>query len=103
MKPLYDAEVVWCRVVIDPGGEIQGEPQGTLSHPCAQPTIWSQLYTRQLQHYSEGGPGSSQDHKKTIYIRENNPALNRNIGKFNLNHIWDRVLLKTLGLKIGPS
>ena len=30
----------------------------------------------------------------------NNPTLNRNIGKFNLHHIWDRVLLNTHGLKI---
>ena len=28
----------------------------------------------------------------------NNPTLNRNIGKFNLPHIWDRVLLNTPGL-----
>ena len=28
-----------------------------------------------------------------IYIRVNNPTLNGNIGKYNLNHIWDRVLL----------
>ena len=26
--------------------------------------------------------------------------LNRNIGKYNLNHIWDRVLFNTPGLKI---
>ena len=29
-----------------------------------------------------------------------NPTLNRNIGKFNLHHIWDRVLLYTPVLKI---
>ena len=29
--------------------------------------------------------------------------LNRNIGKYNLNHIWDRVLFNTPGLKIGCS
>ena len=28
----------------------------------------------------------------------NNPTLNRNIGKYNLNHIWDRVLFNTPGL-----
>ena len=41
--------------------------------------------------------------KKSIYIRVNNPTLNRNIGKFNLKHIWDRVLLNTLGFKINSS
>ena len=29
--------------------------------------------------------------KESIYIRVNNSTLNRNIGKFNLHHIWDRV------------
>ena len=40
--------------------------------------------------------------KEAIYIRVNNPSLNRHIGKFNLNHIWDRVL-NTPGLKNSPS
>ena len=35
-----------------------------------------------------------------IYIRVNNPSLNNNIGKFNLSHIWDRVLLNTKGLTL---
>ena len=38
--------------------------------------------------------------KEAMYIRVNNPTLNRNIGKFSLNHIWDRVL-NTPGLKIA--
>ena len=29
-----------------------------------------------------------------------NPTLYRNIGKFNLPHIWDRVLLNTPGLTL---
>ena len=36
--------------------------------------------------------------KEPIFIRVNNPTLNRDIGKFNLPHIWDRVLLNTPGL-----
>ena len=47
--------------------------------------------------------GLSRAIKEAIYIRVNNPTLNRNIGKFNLNHIWDRVLLNTPGLKISNS
>ena len=39
--------------------------------------------------------------KESIFIRVNNPKLNRNIGKFNLPHIWDRVLLKTPGLNLN--
>ena len=38
--------------------------------------------------------------KEPIYIRVNNPTLNNNIGKFNLPHIWDRVLLNTKGLNL---
>ena len=41
--------------------------------------------------------------KESIYIRVNNPTLNRNIGKFNLNHIWNRVLLNTSDLTINSS
>ena len=33
--------------------------------------------------------------KESIYIRVNNPTLNRNIGRYNLHHIWNRVLLNT--------
>ena len=38
--------------------------------------------------------------KESIYIMVNNPSLNNNIGKFNLSHIWDRVLLNTKGLTL---
>ena len=38
--------------------------------------------------------------KESIYIRVNNPSLNNNIGKFNLSHIWYRVLLNTKGLTL---
>ena len=44
--------------------------------------------------------GNARTIKGSIYIMVNNPTLNRNIGKFNLHHIWDRVLLNTPGLKI---
>ena len=41
--------------------------------------------------------------KEAIYIRVNIPTLNRNVGKYNLSHLWDRVLFNTHGLKIGSS
>ena len=37
--------------------------------------------------------------KEAIYIRVNNPILNRNIGKYNLPHIWDKVLFFISELK----
>ena len=39
--------------------------------------------------------------KESIYIRVNNPTSNNNIGKFNLSHIWDRVLLNTKVLTLN--
>ena len=38
--------------------------------------------------------------KEPIYIRVNNPSLNRNIDKNHLPHIWDEVLFNILKLKI---
>ena len=38
--------------------------------------------------------------KEALYIRVNNPSLNRNIGKYNLPHIWDEVLFNTPELKL---
>ena len=38
--------------------------------------------------------------KEAIYIRVNNPSLNKNIGKYHLPHIWDEVLNKITELKL---
>ena len=37
--------------------------------------------------------------KESIFIRVNNPTLNRNVGTFQLSHLWDRVLFSILTLK----
>ena len=37
---------------------------------------------------------------EAIYIRVNNPSLNRNIGKYHLPHIWDEVLNNISELKL---
>ena len=47
------------------------------------------------------GHNLARNKKESIYIRVNNPTLNNNIGKFNLSHIWDRVLLNTKGLTLN--
>ena len=38
--------------------------------------------------------------KESIYIRVNNPTLNRNIGKYNCPHIWDNLLFNIPELKM---
>ena len=38
--------------------------------------------------------------KESIYIKVNKPTLNRNVSKYNLHHIWNRVLYNTPDLKI---
>ena len=47
------------------------------------------------------GQNLARNIKESIYIRVNNPSLNNNIGKFNLSHIWDRVLLNTKDLTLN--
>ena len=47
------------------------------------------------------GHGLAKTIKESIFIRVNNPTLNRNVGKYNLHHIWDRVLSNTPDLKIN--
>ena len=38
--------------------------------------------------------------KESMFIRVNNPSLNRNIGKWHLPHIWDEVLINNIELKL---
>ena len=38
--------------------------------------------------------------KESMFIRVNNPSLNRNIGKYHLVHIWDEVLINNIELKL---
>ena len=38
--------------------------------------------------------------KEALFIRVNDPSLDRNIGKYHLPHIWDEVLHKTSELKL---
>ena len=39
--------------------------------------------------------GSSRNIKEAMFIRVNDPSLNRNLGKYQLPHIWDNILKDT--------
>ena len=39
--------------------------------------------------------------KEAMYIRTNDPSLNRKVGKYHLPHIWDEVLFDTPELKLN--
>ena len=41
--------------------------------------------------------------KEAIYIRFNNPSLNRNIGKYSMPHIWDKVQFSIPELKTNKA
>ena len=47
------------------------------------------------------GHGISRTIQEAIYIRVNNPTLNRNVGKYNMPHIWDKVLFTIPELRIN--
>ena len=78
-----------------------GMPKKTLSH------IWLRLYLPMFWFnvglFTLVKMDSLNPFLESIFIRVNNPTLNQNIGKYNLNHIWDRVLFDTPGLKLGSS
>ena len=39
--------------------------------------------------------------KEAIYIRVNDPSLNRNVGKYHLPHVWDEVPVNISELKLN--
>ena len=56
-------------------------------------------------HYTEVIVGREEQNlsrliKESMFIRVNNPSLNKNIGKYHLPHIWDEVLINNKELKL---
>ena len=49
------------------------------------------------------GHSISRTIQEAIYIRVNNPTLNRNVETYNLPHIWDKVLFTIPELRINWS
>ena len=44
--------------------------------------------------------GLTRNIKEAMYIKVNDPSLNRNLGKFQLPHVWDQVLKDTPALHL---
>ena len=84
----------------DPRRKAEGAPEGTL--PIHVDILQTGHYTMPDIFHIIGreDSGLARTIKESIYIKVNNPPLNRNIGKYNLHHIWDRVLLNTPNLKL---
>ena len=47
-----------------------------------------------------GSQGVTRNIKEAMYICVNDPSLNRNLGKYQLPHIWDKVLQDTPSLQL---
>ena len=80
--------------------KIQRAPEGPLCHSSPQHPNCHTTNQNNFQIIGREGQNLARNIKESIYIRVNNPSLNNNIGKFNLSHIWDRVLLNTKGLTL---
>ena len=78
--------------------------KNTSRHPPQYMTITTSQVMKQALKISALWGGEDQNLnraiKEAIYIRVNNPSLNRNIGKYHLPHIWDEVLLNNPELKL---
>ena len=107
--------VIYCYQcpAIDCGEEYIGETYGTLGeryqeHPTGPSPIQEHIQLEGHQTTQDNfsiigreGQDFTRLIKESIFIRVNNPTLNRNIGKFQLSHIWDRVLFSTPGIKVA--
>ena len=109
------SEVIYCHqcLAIDCGEEYIGETSRTLREryqeylrgplPIQE---FSQLAVHQTNQdnfsiIGREGQDFTRLIKESIFIRANNSTLNRNIGKFQLSRIWDRVLFRTPGIKVA--
>ena len=94
-------------------GLLGKDARSTLSNPLPFMHTYKKTghntHRDKFQHHRQRGPGAGQDHqgihlhkgKQSNSISKtfgNNPTLYQNIGKYNLSHIWDRVLFNTPGL-----
>ena len=82
---------------------VKGSKNIKRPHPQYLTTIPPLVITSKLENFSIVGK-EDQNLKRAIkeamYIKANDPSLNRNVGKYLLPHIWDEVLFDIPELKI---
>ena len=83
--------------------KIQRTPEGPLRYSSPHSQTGHPTNLNNFQIIGREGHSLARNIKESIYIRVNNPTLNINIGKFNLPHIWDRVLLDTKSLNLKKA
>ena len=100
-EKLYANEEIHRGDLQDLGKKIQGAPEGTLT-PSMHTAPRAGHSTTQDNFNIIGREDYclARKNKESIYIRVKNPTITRFVGKYNLHHIWHRVLFNTPDLKM---
>ena len=85
------------------GRQNQRTPQGPLSHSPSQQFHRTSPKPTMLQHHTSEAQGPSRNVTEAMFIHVNDPSLNRNLGKYQLPHIWDNILQGTPALQVKQS
>ena len=75
--------------------EVQRVHEGSITDPWPLQHHWSWGVLGQFSILGREDQSIARTIKEAILIRVNVPSLNRNIGKYQLPHIWDEVLVKS--------
>ena len=85
---------------LEPWGEVQGTSKGPSPIQVHSQPTGHQLSKDNFNIIGREGQDIKRLIKESVFIRVNNPTLNRNIGKFQLSHLWDRVLFSTPNIEV---
>ena len=80
--------------------KIQRTPEGSLTRHHHSSNTGHLTTQQNFQIIEMEGYALARNIKESIFTMVNHPTLNKDIGKFNLPHIWDRVLLNSPGLTL---
>ena len=77
------------------GDRLKEHLRAPFNHTPTQQHLRAPNQSRLFHSYPQGSKDVSRNIKEAMFIRVNDPSLNRNIGKYQLPHIWDQVLQDT--------